>query len=286
MRRSRAVSFIFITIVYIIATLVGWATYVWMPFSFWVNLLFADITATVITFVFSVVFENASVYDPYWSVQPVVIGVGFAWSGTVTLAGWMLLSVVTVWGIRLTANWAYTFYGLEHQDWRYTLLQKKTGKFYPLINFIGIHIVPTLVVYACILPLVFVLKYGAKLNALSVLFSICSLLAVVLQGVSDVQMHRFRKAKREGKADGFIRVGFWKYARHPNYLGEIIMWWGIALSAWALLPQRWYLLIGAVCNTLLFIFVSIPLAEGKQSKKDGFEEYKRQTRVLFPIVKK
>ena len=99
-------------------------------------------------------------------------------------------------------------------------------------------------------------------------------------------MHRFRKDKSEGKVSGFIRVGFWKYARHPNYLGEITMWWGIGLAAWALMPTRWYLLAGAVANTLLFVFVSIPLAEGKLSKREGYTEYKQQTRALFPIVKR
>ena len=286
MKESRAISFIIVTAVYIIATLVGLAAYVWLPFSFWVNLLLADVIATIVTFVFSVLFQNASVYDPYWSVQPIVIGIGFAISGTPTLAGMILLGVVIVWGIRLTANWAYTFHGLEHQDWRYTMLKEKTGSFYPIINFIGIHMVPTLVVYACVLPLAFVLHYGTEFNVFSLIFALISLLAVVLQGMSDVQMHRFRKAKSEGKAEGFIRVGFWKYSRHPNYLGEIMMWWGIALATWVLMPDRWYLLAGAVLNTLLFTFVSIPMADKRQSKKEGFEEYKRQTRVLLPIVKR
>jgi hypothetical protein len=36
---------------------------------------------------------------------------------------------------------------------------------------------------------------------------------------------------------------------------------------------------------MLFLFVSIPLAEGKQAKKHGFLEYKKQTRMLLPIKK-
>ncbi|MBQ3166354.1 MAG: DUF1295 domain-containing protein, partial [Clostridia bacterium] len=72
----------------------------------------------------------------------------------------------------------------------------------------------------------------------------------------------------------------------PNYLGEILMWWGMGISAVALLGGGWHLLLGAVLNTLLFIFVSIPLADGRQKRKPGFEEYKRQTRALLPIYKK
>jgi steroid 5-alpha reductase family enzyme len=52
-----------------------------------------------------------------------------------------------------------------------------------------------------------------------------------------------------------------------------------------LMPTCWWLLAGALVNTLLFLFVSIPLADGKQSKKEGFAEYKTQTRMLLPIPK-
>ena len=94
-------------------------------------------------------------------------------------------------------------------------------------------------------------------------------------------MHKFRK-NRDGT---FIRRGLWKYSRHPNYLGEILMWWGIGLSVVCATPNAWYLLAGAIANTVLFLAVSIPLAEGRQSQKDGFAEYKKQTRMLLPIKK-
>ena len=186
-----------------------------------------------------------------------------------------------VWGIRLTANWIYTFQDLDWQDWRYTMLKEKTGVFYPIINFVGIHLVPTLVVYGCILPAVFTFVYGGTVNAGGVVFFAVSLLAVLLQGTADVQMHRFRKSG----VGGFIREGVWKYSRHPNYLGEILMWWGIGLAAVCVMPDKWWLLFGALANTLLFFCVSIPMADKRQSRKEGFAEYKKSTRMLLPIKK-
>jgi steroid 5-alpha reductase family enzyme len=123
--------------------------------------------------------------------------------------------------------------------------------------------------------------YGGDINVGSVAFFALSMLAVLLQGTADVQMHKFRKKK----TGGFIRDGLWKYSRHPNYLGEICMWWGVGLSAVILMPTKWYLLLGAVLNTLLFLCISIPMADKRQSKKDGFAEYKKQTRMLLPIKK-
>lgn len=281
LKQNRAASFVAVTLVYIIATVVGVLAYRALTFDWWLSLLIADATATVVTFVFSLIFKNASVYDPYWSVQPPVILVAFAVGRELTLLGVLLLVVVSFWALRLTANWAYTFGNLTHQDWRYTMLREKTGVFYPIINFVGIHMVPTLVVYGCVLPGVYAIREGLSANIASVLFLCLSLCAASMQGIADIQMHKFRKNRNAP----FIRIGLWKYSRHPNYLGEILMWWGVGLSVLCAAPGTWYLVAGAVANTILFFAVSIPMADKRQSRKDGFAEYKKQTRMLLPIKK-
>ncbi len=281
LKQNRPASFVAVALVYILASAVGVCVYSKLTFDWWLSLLIADVAATVVTFIFSLVFNNASVYDPYWSVQPPVILVAFAVGKDLTGFGLLLLFVVSFWAIRLTVNWAYTFADLNHQDWRYTMLKEKTGAFYPIINFVGIHMVPTLVVYGCILPGVYAIREGVSGNALSTLFLTLSFCAAIMQGVADIQMHSFRR-HRDG---AFNRHGLWAYSRHPNYLGEILMWWGVGLSVAYASPSAWYLLAGAFANTLLFICVSIPMAEGRQSQKEGYAEYKKQTRVLLPVKK-
>jgi steroid 5-alpha reductase family enzyme len=281
LKQSRAASFLAVAVVYIIAAAIGILIYNALPLPLWLALLVADVAATVVTFFFSILFGNASVYDPYWSVQPPVILIAFAIGKELTLLGVLLLVAVCFWAVRLTANWAYTFGNLTHQDWRYTMLKEKTGVFYPVINFVGIHMVPTLVVYGCVLPAVFAIVQGLSITVGSILFLCLSLGAATMQGIADIQMHKFRK----NKASAFIRVGLWKHARHPNYLGEILMWWGVALAVICASPAAWYLAAGALSNTVLFLAVSIPMADGRQSKKDGFAEYKKQTRMLLPIKK-
>ena len=281
LKQNRGASFIAVTLVYIIAAVVGIAVYRMLGLTWWLSLLIADVAATVVTFIFSVLFGNASVYDPYWSVQPPVILGAFAIGKELTTLGVLLLIVVSYWAIRLTVNWAYTFGNLHHQDWRYTMLKEKTGVFYPVINLVGIHMVPTLVVYVCILPAVYAVIHGVTANVGSVLFLCVSLGAATMQGIADYEMHTFRK-NRNG---AFIRNGLWKYSRHPNYLGEILMWWGVALSVVCAAPDAWYLAAGALANTVLFFAVSIPMADGRQSRKEGFAEYKKATRMLLPIKK-
>lgn len=274
---NRLLSFFIVAVIYVVAAIGGFFLYKQMNLGYALALLVADVAATIFVFIFSLIFKNASVYDPYWSVQPPVIMAFFAVSSGLNLLGVLLLVAVFYWGIRLTANWAYTFRNLTAQDWRYTMLKEKTKIFYPVINFIGIHMVPTLVVYLCILPAVTAVCEKAEFKPLCLVFIFVSLAAATIQLIADIQMHTFRK----NRTTQFIRVGLWKGGRHPNYLGEILMWWGIGLACVTAMPGKWYLIAGAVSNTILFLCVSVPMADGRQSKKPGFAEYKKETRMFI-----
>ncbi len=278
---SRPISFFIILIGYIFATILGIMLYNHLSYSFWLNLLIADVAATIFIYLLGLIFNNASFYDPYWSVAPPVFLAVLAFYKPMNLMNWLFFAVITLWAVRLTANWAYTFHGLTHQDWRYTMLHEKTGRLYQLVNLLGIHLFPTLVVYMVMLPAIFVMREEPKFSLPALFFLLVSLGAVILQGTADYQMHRFRRSGPKG----FINVGLWKHSRHPNYLGEILMWWGVALAAVTLIPHRWYLMAGALLNTIMFLTVSIPLADGRQARKDGFAAYKKATRALLPLPK-
>ena len=73
LKQNRTASFIAVALVYIIAAVAGVLVYRALDLAWWLSLLIADAVATVATFLFSLLFQNASVYDPYWSVQPPVI---------------------------------------------------------------------------------------------------------------------------------------------------------------------------------------------------------------------
>ncbi len=280
MIKNRFVSFSVIIAVYVLAFFGGLFCYNYLcslyRFSYLISLLLADVAATVIVFIFSLIFKNASVYDPYWSVQPpVILAVALVKCGETRL-GYCLFAAVLFWAIRLTANWAYNFKSFEYQDWRYVMLKEKSKRLYPLVNFFGIHLFPTLVVFLCILPAVSVIHDQIPFNPLALIFIALSFAAAIFQGIADIQMHKFRKLS----TGGFIRTGLWKRSRHPNYACEILMWWGIGLASIFGMPERWWLLTGALLNTLMFLFISIPMAEKRQSQKPGFEEYKKATRML------
>ena len=113
------------------------------------------------------------------------------------------------------------------------------------------------------------------------------LVAALLEALADRQLKRF-KADPANKGRT-MRYGLWRYSRHPNYFGEILVWWGLFVVAVPVLSgAAWAVVIGPVFITLLLIFVSgIPLLEKSADAKFGddaaYQEYKRRTSILVPL---
>ena len=282
MKQSRGQSFLFTVVIYLLALGVGLYAFFYASGNVFVRVLVADLAATLFVYLVSLPLGNASVYDPYWSVAPVVIlPLAMMQFGVWNTGTILLLFCVSYWGVRLTANWAYTFQGYSHQDWRYSMLREKSGVFYPFVSLFGIMLFPTMVVYVCTLPALHYIQVGG-VNLFTCLgFALC-LSAATLQLVADIQLHRFQKQANNRGA--IIRSGVWRHARHPNYLGEILMWWGVYFVLLSIQPRLWLLGVGALANTLMFWFISIPMAETRLSGyKEGFSAYVAETNRLLPL---
>ena len=279
--QNKTVSIVIIGIIYLIATLLGYFVFRMLNKGLHelVALFVADVVATIIVWGFGLYYKNVSVYDPYWSVAPPVMFTAWAFYKSVfTLPVILLLIAVWYWGIRLTGNWAYTFKGLTHEDWRYTRYRETQSPFiFQIINFFGLNMMPTVLVFATMLPGFGLFETTAAANILTWLgFAIC-ISAATLQLVADTQIHRFREANPGRYCD----VGFWKRGRHPNYLGEISMWWGVWTMYASVYGLDW-LILAPVAMTALFLFISIPMMERRQlENKPGYAEYRKKTRMLI-----
>jgi steroid 5-alpha reductase family enzyme len=282
---KRGHSFFIITICYILAALLGLWVFQMLRVELWLSLLAADLTATFFIWLASLVFKNASIYDPYWSVQPpIILGLTLVFLGKWNAGSILLVLAVLFWGARLSANWMITFPGLHQQDWRYDQLERQSKGFFPLVSLFGIQIMPTLIVYACLLPGFYFLVRGGGLN-LGVILGITVIFGgAALELAADRQMQQFRRHRTSHTQ--LLRTGLWRYSRHPNYLGEISVWWGVYLVLLSAYPQLWYLGFGALANTCMFLFISIPLADKHLATyKEGYEQYRAKTRMLLPIPK-
>ena len=279
LKESRAVGYAVISAIYLTAIVMGIILFNALKISYLTRVFLVDAAMTVYVFIFSCFLQNASVYDPYWSVAPPVILTVLSFSFGLNTLLILIIICVWVWSVRLTANWVYTFHGFSYEDWRYKMLRENSGKMYPFVSFAGIHMFPTLVVYACIFPAMSAFSQSAEFNVLSIIGLAVCVASILLQAVSDLQMQFFRKLK----TGGLIQTGLWKYARHPNYLGEIGMWWGVFLAVVFTYPNLWYTFYGALINTLMFLFISIPMADKRQSQKDGWDKRKAETHALLPL---
>ncbi|HEY5161182.1 MAG TPA: DUF1295 domain-containing protein [Gaiellaceae bacterium] len=113
---------------------------------------------------------------------------------------------------------------------------------------------------------------------------------LAIETVSDSQKAAFKATDKNRWR--FVSSGLWKYSRHPNYFGEMLVWWGIFVYALPFLHGwAFAVVLGPIFLTMLLLFVSgIPLLEKSAEEKYGsdpaYREYKRRTSILLPLPRR
>ena len=249
------------------------------------KVLICHIEATIFIYILSVLFNNSSWYDAFWSVIPVILTI-MCWSD-ISAAGnvqraFLMHACLLFWAIRLTYNWMRSWDGFAHEDWRYIMMKGKTeNKFqYFLVDFGSIHLIPTICVYMALLPMIFALTYpGDPLNSLDVLASFLAVIAVLIQIISDQQMYNFRKNLTEPKT---MQSGLWFYSRHPNYFGELLFWFSLFVFGIASNLAFYWLFIGFLIMYVLVAIASVAMMDNRSLKRrSDFKEYMESTPAFF-----
>ncbi len=268
---SRAASLIRVLLVYVVAFGLFAAWLAWGPQSghLWLDGLIADLIATIVVFAGSRIHGNSSFYDPYWSVLPPALAVAWWMRSDAPfddVRAWLVLIVISVWAIRLTANWVYTFPSLSHEDWRYPMLREKAGRWEFVVDLMGIHVIPTFQVFAGMLPVYIVLTHGDRaVGWLDVVAVLVGIGAVAIEFFADLQMHRFAAIKQPGQV---MDRGLWAWSRHPNYFGEISFWFALALFGLAAAPGTWWwIFVGTLLMIAMFQGASIPMMEQRSLER-------------------
>lgn len=293
---KKPLALINVLINYLVAIYVGYYAMQNMSFSHpIISLLFADIVATFVVFLGSCIFVNASVYDPYWSVAPIIFLIYWtAQSNTqiidILRNGYirptLVWIVVIFWGFRLTGNWIRGFTGFNYEDWRYQNFRKQFPKMFWLINLLGIQLFPTIIVFLGSLSLYPALTApDTSINIMTVIGVLLCVGAVILEWKADNQMWTYRKERTPEQS--IIQTGLWRKMRHPNYIGEMLFWWGLYIIALGVSIQFWWMIIGPLAISLMFLFISIPMIEKHQeSKKPAYTQYKKEVPILVPNILK
>ncbi|CAE8668456.1 unnamed protein product [Polarella glacialis] len=157
---------------------------------------------------------------------------------------------------------------------------------YWAFSFSSFHLTPTLLVWAALAPAARVLLQGTAappLNALDAAAALLSASGIVLEGVADAQLSRFRRERRSERAT--CVVGLWRWSRHPNYFAECTFWTGMlgfGISSGAVQAEP-ALAIGAPLLWLFFRAASVPLMDQRslQQKRRGYEVVMRSVSPLL-----
>lgn len=282
-------AFLIVVVAYVLAGAAALATGIWFHAQQPIVIVaLADLAATIVIFIFSMITNNSSIYDPYWSVAPVPIALfwlaqpgsdGFANPRHV-----LIFALLCLWAIRLTANWATRWRGLRDEDWRYRDMRKQSGIFYWPVSFLGIHLMPTLLVFLGSLAMWPTLSdRNTSLTWLDGVAALVVLAAVAIEGTADFQMQRFRS--KQGSAEQVIPPGLWSASRHPNYFGEVLFWWGLYLFVPLAYRNFWWVIVGPLAILVLFLGISIRLMERHLlAEHPAYAEYQRRVSPFFPWI--
>ncbi|KAL3640731.1 hypothetical protein CASFOL_015699 [Castilleja foliolosa] len=192
----------------------------------------------------------------------------------------VLSILVLIWGLRLGV---FLLMRIIHwgEDHRFDKMRNNLGKLAVFWVFQAMWVwsvsLPVTVVNAS--------NRDPSIRAVDIIGWIMWALGLFIETTADQQKLNFKDSpENKGK---WCDVGIWKYSRHPNYFGEILLWWGMFVAATPVLENaEWLVVFGPIFITLLLLFLSgIPLLEKSADKKfknvSAYRQYKKTTSPLI-----
>ncbi|KAG0241140.1 hypothetical protein BGW41_006246 [Actinomortierella wolfii] len=216
--------------------------------------------------------------------------------------------LITIWGVRLTYNfYRKGGYGMDYEDYRWLVLQEKipTGLWF-IFNTTFICIFQNVVLAAIVAPLYGVWRANlfmpVPLNWIDALATALFLLGFYFEAKADQQQWDFHQQKRQAAEAkkkpeeltgdvkrGFLTQGLFKYSRHPNFFGELTMWWSVYIySVAAAYPHTADVLVnptivGVIALTLLFQVSTTFTERLTGAKYPSYKLYQKTTSRLIPL---
>lgn len=245
--------------------------------------------------------SDPSIVDRLWSIQPVVYCWYFVLCAENVSTRLLVMAVVTtVWGVRLTTNFALKggFSGGEDYRWK-EIRSWFPGWKYELFHLLFVCLFQQLLIFSFTVPIVSAFKSNEEFGVLDVVITVIHLTLVLGETVADWQMmvYQTEKYRRKNAGEpmgeyerGFIETGLWQYSRHPNYFCEVSLWWTFYLFS---IPAtgdvlNWTIL-GPIFLTLLFVppRASLDVTEALSSRKyAAYPEYQQRVARFIPWIPK
>jgi steroid 5-alpha reductase family enzyme len=250
----------------------------------WLTGLGAACVLMVVTWVASLIRRDASLVDRVWGLAFVVLAWTYLLVGGVgTTRAALVVTLVTVWGLRLSAFIAWRNWG-HGEDARYAAMRARRPDSFAARSLGTVFLLQAGLAWLISVPLLAAIAVsGPMLGWLDLLGVLLWLVGFVFEALGDHQLSRFLAdpANRGMVMDR----GLWRYTRHPNYFGDTVVWW--AYLAFALSVGAWWAIAGTTLMSYLIVKVSgVALTERRMnrspSRRVGHDEYVRRTNAFFP----
>jgi steroid 5-alpha reductase family enzyme len=249
-------------------------------------------TLIAATWVASIATREYSWVDRIWSIAPVAYAWVFAVAGGLDARLVLMAALVTLWGIRLTANFARKGgYRPGGEDYRWAVVRgRMSPTWFQVFNLFFISGYQNILILLITLPAYTVFAAGGMpLGVWDVVLTTAFLAFLVGETIADAQQWAFHRWKTaEGAAGrvpspGFLQSGLFRVSRHPNFFFEQAQWWvfyGFAIAATGVWLH--WSLAGAVLLTLLFIGSTILTESISRSKYPEYDDYRASTSPIVP----
>lgn len=233
----------------------------------------------IVLFSVAWIISDNSIIDIFWGLGFIIVcGTALALTD-ITSRKILVVLLVAIWGLRLSTHILIRNKG-KGEDFRY-LAWRNEWKNFRIRSFFQIFMLQGAILLAVASPLLLIIDSPSEsIGFFTVFGTLVFLGGFLLEAVSDWQLMKFR-ANPDNKGT-LIETGCWKYSRHPNYLGEAILWWGFWICA---IPEinGVFTIISPVIITLLLRYVSgVPMLERKYAGRPDWEAYCRRVPVFLP----
>jgi steroid 5-alpha reductase family enzyme len=235
---------------------------------------------------------DTSWVDRTWSIVPIIYLWVFAGAAHLRDARLdVMAALVTVWGIRLTYNFARKggYRGVE--DYRWAVLRSSMRPWqFQLFNLFFIVLYQNALLVLITLPAWSAYQHRrTSFGALDYLLTALFLLFCVGETVADQQQWDFHQWKQAEVSAGrtpsprFLQRGLFRFSRHPNYFFELAQWWVVflfvVLAAHSLLQ---WTVVGPFLLTLLFVGSTRFTEKISLSHYPEYELFQRSTSAVVP----
>ena len=245
---------------------------------------FAAVAATVTTlWLISVTIRDASIIDAFWgplfvAITWVLFATNLDTAGTKQL---VTLFLVTAWGLRLAFHLAARNFGMG-EDTRYQLWRAHGGEYWWLKSFYRVYLLQGAIALVVATPIVAAFRDPEPPFLINWIGVPIWALGFFIEATADVQLTRFR-ARPESRGE-VIEEGLWARSRHPNYFGDALQWWGLAVFTFT--GITWWAFIGPLAMTLVFVSLSNEVIErGLVKRRPGYAQYMARTNAFFPRLR-